>query len=84
MNIRKHPHDKNYPYIISNTWGQEMSCSKADLVELKKEIDRVLDNPHSPHGKIGVCNTAICGSIGAQMVREMIEQYERNSNGKGK
>jgi len=77
MNIRKHPHDKNYPYIISNTWGQEMSCSKADLIELKKEIDRVLDNPHSPHGKIGICNTSSHGSIGGQMVRKMIEQYER-------
>ena len=54
MNIRKHSYDKNYPYIISNGWGQEMSCSKADLIELKKEIDRVLDNPHSPHGKTGV------------------------------
>lgn len=77
MNIRKHSCDKNYPYIISNGWGQEMSCSRADLIELKKEIDRVLDNHHSPHGKIGVCNTAICGSIGAQMVREIIEQYEK-------
>lgn len=77
MNIRKHSCDKNYPYIISNGWGQEMSCSKEDLIELKKEIDRVLDNPHSPHGTVGVCNTATCGSIGAQMVRRMIEQYER-------
>ena len=84
MNIRKHSHDKNYPYTISNGWGQEMSCSRADLIELKKEIDRVLDNPHSPHEKIGVCSTATCGSIGEQMVRKIIEQYERNMNGRGK
>ena len=67
----------NCPYIISNGWGQEMSCSRADLIELKKEIDRVLDNPHSPHGKIGVGGTGAYGSIGGQMVRKMIEQYER-------
>ena len=78
MTIKKISYDKNYPYIISNSWGQEMSCDKADLIELKKEIDRVLDNSHSPHGTIGVCNTATHGSIGGQMVRKMIEQYERN------
>ena len=84
MNIRKHPCDKNYPYIISNGWGQEMSCDRADLIELKKEIDRVLDNPHSPHGKVGVCRIPSNGSIGGQMVRRMIEQYERELNGRGK
>ena len=77
MTIKKISYDKNYPYIISNGWGQEMSCSKDDLIELKKEIDRVLDNAHSPHGKIGVCRTSPNGSIGGQMVRKMIEQYER-------
>ena len=77
MTIKKISYDKNYPYIVSNSWGQEMSCSKADLIELKREIDRVLDNAHSPHGKIGVCNTTTHGSIGGQMVRKMIEQYER-------
>jgi hypothetical protein len=81
MNIRKHSYDKNYPYIISNGWGQEMSCNKADLIELKKEIDRVLDTPHKQGG---VSNTATHGSIGGLMVRKMIEQYERNLNGKGK
>ena len=84
MTITKISYDKNYPYIISNAWGQEICCDKADLIELKKEIDRVLDNAHSPHGKIGVCNTSPHGSIGGQMVRKMIEQYERNLNGKGK
>ena len=80
MTIKKISYDKNYPYIISNSWGQEMSCDKADLIELKKEIDRVLDNAHSPHGKIGVCNTSPHGSIGGLMVRKMIEQYEREMN----
>jgi hypothetical protein len=84
MNIRKHSYDKNYPYIISNGWGQEMSCSRADLIELKKEIDRVLDNPHSPHGTVGVCRVPPNGSIGGLMVRRMIEQYEKNVNERGK
>lgn len=77
MTITKISYDKNYPYIISNAWGQEMSCDRADLIELKREIDRVLDTPHSPHGKIGICNTATHCPIGGQMVRKMIEQYEK-------
>lgn len=42
MTITKISYDKNYPYIISNAWGQEICCDEADLVELKREIDRIL------------------------------------------
>lgn len=48
MRIEKHPHDKNYPYTLIGDWGQEMSCSREDLIALKHEINRVLDQPRQP------------------------------------
>lgn len=47
-----------------------MECSRAGLVELRKEIDRVLDEP-KPQPRV-----ATCGNIGGQMARRMIEAYE--------
>ena len=71
MRIEKHNHDKNYPYTLVGDWGQEMSCSREDLIALKHEINRVLDHPREPQPRV-----ATCGSIGGQMVRKMIEAYE--------
>jgi hypothetical protein len=71
MRIEKDPHDKNYPYTLIGDWGQEMSCSREDLIGLKHEIDRVLDQPRQPQPRI-----ATCGNIGGQMVQRMIEAYE--------
>lgn len=71
MRIEKNSYDKNYPYTIVGDWGQEMSCNRKDLIELKGEIERVLDHPREPQPRV-----ATCGSIGAQMVRKMIEAYE--------
>ena len=72
MHIEKHNHDKNYPYTLIGDWGQEMSCSREDLITLKREIDRVLDKPREPQPRI---NNS--GSIGGLMVSRMIEAYER-------
>ena len=71
MRIEKHNHDKNYPYTLVGDWGQEMSCSREDLIALKHEIDRVLDQPREPQPRI---NGSV--GIGGQMVRRMIEAYE--------
>jgi hypothetical protein len=43
MTITKIDYDKNYPYIVSNAWGEKMCCDEADLIELKKEIDLILE-----------------------------------------
>lgn len=71
MHIEKHSHDKNYPYTLFGEWGQEMSCSREDLITLKGEIERVLDRPRQPQPRV-----ADCGSIGGEMVRRMIAAYE--------
>lgn len=70
MNIKKVSYSENYPYIIEGSWGQKMDCSREDLVVLKKEIDRVL-NESRPS-----VHVSAHGSIGGQMVRKMIEAYE--------
>lgn len=75
MRIEKHNHDKNYPYTLVGDWGQEMSCSREDLIALKHEIDRVLDHSREPQPRINGS-----GSIGGQMVRRMIEAYEGKRN----
>lgn len=47
-----------------------MDCSREDLVALKKEIDRVLNESRPP------VRIPSQGSIDGQMVRRMIEAYE--------
>lgn len=71
MRIEKNSYDKNYPYTIIGDWEQEMSCNRKDLIELKSEIERVLDHPREPQPRI---NGSV--GIGGQMVRRMIEAYE--------
>lgn len=65
--------DRSFPYRINGSWEQSISCDREELIELKKEIDRVLDAPQEPQPKV-----SSYGSIGGLMVRKMIEQYERN------
>jgi len=71
MRIEKHSHDKNYPYTLVGDWGQEMSCSREDLIALKSEIERILDHPRQPQPRADVCD-----NMGKQIVRKMIEAYE--------
>lgn len=42
MQIERDKYDKNYPFKISNSWEQEVSCTLADLKELKKQINKIL------------------------------------------
>lgn len=65
--------DRSFPYRINGSWEQSISCDREELIELKKEIDRVLDEPQEPQPRV-----LNYGSIGGQMVRKMIEYYERN------
>ena len=65
--------DRSFPYRINGSWEQSISCDREELIELKEEIDRVLDEPQEPQPRV-----LNYGSIGGQMVRKMIEQYERN------
>ena len=74
MNIKEVSYSTTYPYVIEDGWGQKMECSRAGLVELRKEIDRVLDEPKPP------ARVPSHGSIGGQMVRRMIETYEGKRN----
>lgn len=75
MNIKKVSYNASYPYVIEGSWGQKMDCSREDLVTLKKEIDKVLNETRTSTPRI-----ATCGSIGGQMVRRMIEAYEGKRN----
>ena len=65
--------DRSFPYRINGSWEQSISCDREELIELKEEIDRVLDEPQEPQPRV-----LNYGSIGGQMVRKMIEYYERN------
>ena len=65
--------DHSFPYRINGSWEQSISCDREELIELKEEIDRVLDEPQEPQPRV-----LNYGSIGGQMVRKMIEYYERN------
>ena len=65
--------DRSFPYRINGSWEQSISCDREELIELKEEIDRVLDKPQEPQPRV-----PSYGSIGGLMVRKMIEQYERN------
>lgn len=42
MQIERDKYDSYYPFIISNSWEQEISCTLADLKELKKQINKIL------------------------------------------
>lgn len=73
MYIEKHPNDKNFPFIIGNSWNETVSCTRADLEQLKDLIANALgEEPPKSTSRI-----ATAGSIGGQMVRKMIEAYER-------
>lgn len=65
--------DRSFPYRINGSWEQSISCDREELIELKKEIDKVLDAPQEPQPK-----ESNYRSIGRLMVHRMIEQYERN------
>ena len=75
MNIKKISYNANYPYVIEDSWGQKMECSREDLVALRKEISQVLNESNPPVRVPSNC------SIGGQMVRRMIEAYEGKMNG---
>ena len=77
MYIEKNTYDKNYPYTIFGNWDDKIFCSREDLIALKREIDRVLDQPRQPQPRV-----ATCGNIGGQMVQRMIEAYEGKMRGK--
>lgn len=42
MRIEK-THDKNYPYVIKDSWGGEVYCDKENLKEIKEKIEKILD-----------------------------------------
>lgn len=75
MNIEKVSYSTTYPYVIEDSWGQKMECSREDLVALRREIDRVLNESEPP------VRIPSRGSVGGQMVRRMIEAYEGKRNG---
>lgn len=43
MKIEKNYFDKLYPYTICGGWGDKIYCNKEDLINLKKEIEKMLD-----------------------------------------
>jgi len=43
MYIETVEHDKNYPYIIHDSWGGECYTDKDGLKDLKKQIDKILN-----------------------------------------
>lgn len=47
MIISKNEYDENYPYVISDTWGDQISCDLEDLLNLKNFIEEILktNNP---------------------------------------
>lgn len=47
MTIEKNPNDKNYPYTIFGPWGGVIYTDKNGLLELQKEIKKVLDKSAS-------------------------------------
>ena len=64
--------DRSFPYRINGSWEQSISCDREELIELKKEIDRVLDEPQEPQPRV-----SNYGSIGGQMVKAMIASVKR-------
>ena len=43
MRIEKNEYDALYPYTIKDAWGGTIYCDKKDLINLKKEIEKMLD-----------------------------------------
>ena len=43
MKIEKNDYDVIYPYAIKDTWCGTIHCTKEDLINLKKEIEKILD-----------------------------------------
>ena len=42
MKVKEITYDKAFPYIIEDGWGGHLCCTKDDLKELKKEIEKLL------------------------------------------
>ena len=40
--LEKVNYDKNYPYVIKDSWGGRANLTYKDLIELKKEIEKEL------------------------------------------
>lgn len=45
MMILDRPYDKNFPFEIRDAWGGIIYIDREGLEELKKEIEKILDNP---------------------------------------
>ena len=43
MKIEKNDYDAIYPYAIKDAWCGTIHCTKEDLIKLKKEIEKILD-----------------------------------------
>lgn len=71
MYIEKVDYDYEYPYRIGNNDGEQVGCTKNDLIELKREIDRLLNEPHQVQTRV-----PSYGSVGGQMVQKMIACYK--------
>ena len=40
--VKQITYDKAFPYIVEDGWGGKVCCTKDDLKELKKEIEKLL------------------------------------------
>lgn len=69
--IRTVDHNSNYKYIIEDSWGGMVCCTKDDLVSLRQQISQIIEQP-KPQPRIQQH-----GSIGGMMVRKMIESIEK-------
>ena len=43
MRVEKINYDKGYPYRISDGWGGSICADEEDLIDLKEQIERLLD-----------------------------------------
>ena len=43
MKIEKNDYDVIYPYAIKDAWCGTIHCTEEDLINLKKEIEKILD-----------------------------------------
>lgn len=42
MEVIKRDYDKNYPFSITDSWGDEVFCTIANLKYLKEQIEKIL------------------------------------------
>lgn len=49
MYIETVKHDKNYPYKIHDGWGGECYTDKDGLKDLKRQIERILNEEREVH-----------------------------------